>query len=266
MPDVLDKIVVPGSAKKAKGDVFRQAKEEKDEAERPERPAPKKEYAPAQRKQIFSKSEFGGQKKEVVLKFSVNPRTVERGIFIAIILVLGYFAFFDDIDFGSFSMLAWETGEENEDSIPVEEATAMIAKEEEAELTLPVENETEEPEKPPLSGKVTATIGNIETQTLDSGIFKVDKFTFTLDNQKEEPVSVDIYYYAYGSGVPGKYRTEARNKGEPVSYGPVGSGEKITETVDTTITFIDNAGKVFKAEFIDKADGAILANITQAIS
>ncbi|MBI4149729.1 hypothetical protein HY491_04745 [Candidatus Woesearchaeota archaeon] len=262
MPDVLDKIVVPGSAKKAKGDVFRQGKEEKEEQQ--ERPPVKKDYTPPQRKQVFSKGEFGGQKKEVVVKFSVNPRAIERSIFIIIILVLGYFAFFDNLNISNMGLLRWETqASEDEESAPVEEATAMIAKEEEAPA--PPENKTIEPEKPKLSGKVTATIGNIETLTLESGIFKIDKFTFTLDNQKEEPVSVDIYYYAYGSGVPVKYRTEARNKGEPVSYGPISSGEKLTQTIDTAITFIDNVGKIFKTEFINKADNTILANITQTV-
>ncbi len=244
--DILDKIVVPDS-KSTKGDVF---KKEKKEEEQKKKHEPKKEYKKKPKSQIYGKKEIFKKKEFNRKPVSFNIKTpglIERGIFVAVILILFYFAFFQNINinldlgdiFGGDVQPLVIKSEETEEETVVEET---------------IEEETE------LSGEVTLTIDNVNTEKYDTGVSKITGFTFTIDNQKEE-FDGKLLYYAYDGYTPAAWITKERGD---KTYASISIG-KTTYDVDNSVVFTNDYTKTMRFELIDITNDEILANITKEV-
>jgi|SRR3989344_1180470 len=252
--DILDKIVVP-DARSTKGDVFKKEEKREDRREREEKFKDKQQARPQERindkiqkkKEIFRKSEFDRKPVSFNIK---TPGLIERGIYILIILVLFYFAFFQNINFdfgnifsGDAQSLVTKSNDdksETKEEVVEEKTTEEAVKEEE------------------LSGDITLTISDVKTEKYETGISKINGFTFNVDNQKKE-FTAKIKYYAYDSSTPAVWMTKER--GESAYVMPVGTTKK---DIDTKVIFSTSSIKTLRVELYD--NDKIIANITKEVA
>lgn len=260
MADVLDKIIVPHQ--KSKGDIFKKHKKEKEEKKEKKYTTEHKhtvhEY---EKKEIFHKGEFGhSSRKEVVIRFSINPKWVERSIFIFIILILSYFAFFKSVDLN----MGFLKFSEDVDIIETDTApTAAVVND-----SNDTEKETSEiievEEEVTYSETIKFSIDDITGSKIGDESFKVKSFKYTIENDKSIGIGVKLLYYAYGGGIAHK-----ENKAiDTVTYGIMTSGQKITEIEDTSkkgIIFPSRTGAKMKFELVYIKTGEIYKNITKII-
>jgi len=244
--DILDKIVVPDS-RSTKSNVFKEdklkkeeektKKEEKEQPEKEEKTKKEDRFDLHEKKSVFKKGEFDARKPVV---FNIRqPGWIERGIFIAVILVLFYFAFFQNINFNI------DLG-----NIFKGDVQPLVVKSEE-------NSEDIEQEEAELSGEITFTVDKVNTEKYDTGVSKILGFAFTIDNQKEE-FDAKIKYYAYDSSTPAAWKTKER--GDYSYVIPIGV---TTNTVDTGIVFSTSSTKTMRFELYDGKN--TLSNITKEV-
>lgn len=251
--DILDKIVVP-DVKSTKADVFKKEERKEKEEHREEKYKEKEEKKEKpsyinEKKEIFRKGEFDTRKP---VSFNIKtPGLIERSIYVAVILILFYFAFFQNANidlgniFGSVQPLVVKEANKSETTQTKEIVTTTQAKE-----------ETKETE---LSGEITFTVDEVKTEKAETGVSKITGFTFTIDNQKKE-FDAKLLYYAYDSGTPVAWKTKER--GESFYAMPVG---KTTKTVDKTVVFATSSTKTMRFEVTDKNTNEVIANITKEV-
>lgn len=249
--DILDKIVVPDS-KSTKGDVFKKEKEEKEEKHKEHKHKEKPKHHIYEKKEIFRKREFDRRRP---VSFNIKqPGLIERGIYIAVILILFYFALFQNIninfDFGDIFGGEVQPLVVKEKSETTEESEEII-----------IENEETTKEETELSGEITLIIDDVKTEKYDTDVSKITGFTFTIDNQKEE-FDGKLLYYGYDGYTHPTWVTKPRGD---QTYASIGIGDT-SHTIDTTIVFTNTYTKTMRFELIDINNDETIANITKEVT
>jgi len=210
------------------------------------------------------------EKGEIVIPLKpirLNAQTLERAIFITIILFLSSLLIFKP------AFIFWENGYGTKTSSDVIGAsvkensspqnTSSETEEEEEEET--VEEEEEEPEDttPKLTGKIKLIVGVVGSKTYETGGGKITSVGFVVDNQKSAFYPL-VKIFVYDADSREIHRTSPRETYEAESI--LGAGKKLSKIVTLLAQFPSiSEAKTVKIELYDNDTGELLDEGTKVV-
>lgn len=272
MADILEELNVP-KEKKKREDLFLEKKHVKQNVKQTKESSPAFKNREERLKTSAVKQE-GKDRKEVVLRFRMpKPITIERCVYILIILVLAYFVFInDDVNFkgimgvftregnvssyaASDAKIAADTGTTEETSKDETADTAEDTSEETTEETTEVEETT-----PALSGKIVLVITDVDTAATSYGGKKITGVDYSIDNQNET-ISAELKIFVYEPGDVAGSIARTKSK-ETVTYSTlVASLNKITGSKALNVPPPANPNKMkVDLQLFNKKTGKMVAN------
>ena len=209
---------------------------------------------------------------------------MERAVFLIVIVVLAYFAFFKEVSLGDALKVASEkvtgavaAGDNKEDAtvtfaIPANESakeTPTFTVTEPQVVPVVVETpKVEEPVKVQLSGNLNFNISSVSVLR-DSGnnLEKMQSVTYVIDNQKYDSFKPLVKIYWYDSSDDQIIQTKVR---ADLPYDtPIKGGITKTDTVTTfTSKYFNKAStlETLKLELYDRVSGELLRTATKVLS